>query len=60
MIVNLMKFTGTKNYVTTNDLNMAVNAAVTLERPLLVKGEAGYGKNPIGYRGFSIPTNAIV
>ena len=44
MIVNLMKFTGTKNYVTTNDLNMAVNAAVTLERPLLVKGEPGTGK----------------
>ncbi|MEE2954882.1 MAG: MoxR family ATPase [Pseudomonadota bacterium] len=39
-----MKFTGTKNYVTTNDLNMAVNAAVTLERPLLVKGEPGTGK----------------
>lgn len=44
MIVDFMKFTGTKNYVTTNDLNMAVNAAVTLERPLLVKGEPGTGK----------------
>ena len=43
MIVDFMKFTGTKNYVTTNDLNMAVNAAVTLERPLLVKGEPGTG-----------------
>lgn len=39
-----MKFTGTETYVTTDDLNMAVNAAVTLERPLLVKGEPGTGK----------------
>jgi len=39
-----MKFTGTDNYVTTDDLNMAVNAAITLERPLLVKGEPGTGK----------------
>ncbi|MBT5194957.1 MAG: MoxR family ATPase [Rhodospirillaceae bacterium] len=39
-----MKFTGTETYVTTDDLNMAVNAAVALERPLLVKGEPGTGK----------------
>ena len=39
-----MKFTGTESYVTTDDLNMAVNAAVALERPLLVKGEPGTGK----------------
>ncbi len=39
-----MKFTGTDTYVATEDLNMAVNAAVTLERPLLVKGEPGTGK----------------
>jgi MoxR-like ATPase len=39
-----MKFTGTDTYVTTDDLNMAVNAAVALERPLLVKGEPGTGK----------------
>ena len=39
-----MKFTGTNTYVTTDDLNMAVNAAVALERPLLVKGEPGTGK----------------
>lgn len=39
-----MKFTGTESYVTTEDLNMAVNAAVALERPLLVKGEPGTGK----------------
>jgi MoxR-like ATPase len=39
-----MKFTGTEAYVTTDDLNMAVNAAVALERPLLIKGEPGTGK----------------
>lgn len=39
-----MKFTGTDTYVTTDDLNMAVNAAMTLERPLLIKGEPGTGK----------------
>jgi len=39
-----MKFTGTKDYVATEDLMVAVNAAVTLERPLLVKGEPGTGK----------------
>jgi len=39
-----MKFSGTKNYVTTDDLNMAVNAAISLERPLLIKGEPGTGK----------------
>jgi MoxR-like ATPase len=39
-----MKFTGTDTYVATDDLMMAVNAAVTLERPLLVKGEPGTGK----------------
>ncbi len=38
------KFAGTKNYVATNDLTIAVNAAITLERPLLVKGEPGTGK----------------
>jgi MoxR-like ATPase len=40
----LMKFTGTKNYVATDDLKIAVNAAVTLQRPLLIKGEPGTGK----------------
>jgi MoxR-like ATPase len=39
-----MKFTGTASYVATEDLMTAVNAAVTLERPLLVKGEPGTGK----------------
>lgn len=39
-----MKFQGTKSYVATEDLKVAVNAAITLERPLLVKGEPGTGK----------------
>ncbi|TDU28070.1 MoxR-like ATPase [Panacagrimonas perspica] len=39
-----MRFEGTDNYVATDDLKMAVNAAVTLARPLLVKGEPGTGK----------------
>ena len=42
-----MKFEGTKDYVATDDLTMAVNAAVTLERPLLVKGEPGTGKTEL-------------
>ncbi len=40
----LMRFEGTKDYVATEDLRVAVNAAITLERPLLVKGEPGTGK----------------
>ncbi len=39
-----MRFSGTKDYVTTTDLSVAVDAAITLERPLLVKGEPGTGK----------------
>jgi MoxR-like ATPase len=39
-----MRFEGSKNYVATDDLKVAVNAAVALERPLLVKGEPGTGK----------------
>ena len=42
-----MQFTGTDTYVATDDLTMAVNAAVTLERPLLVKGEPGTGKTEL-------------
>ena len=39
-----MRFEGTKTYVTTEELNASVNAAITLQRPLLVKGEPGTGK----------------
>ena len=42
-----MKFTGTDSYVATDDLTIAVNAAVTQERPLLVKGEPGTGKTEL-------------
>jgi len=40
----MSRFTGTESYIATDDLRMAVNAAITLERPLLVKGEPGTGK----------------
>src|SRR5205809_6385064 len=39
-----MRFKGSEAYVSTDDLTLAVNAAITLERPLLVKGEPGTGK----------------
>lgn len=39
-----MKFEGTDNYVATDELQMAVNAAINLQRPLLIKGEPGTGK----------------
>ena len=42
-----MRFEGTEAYVATDDLKIAVNAAVTLERPLLVKGEPGTGKTEL-------------
>jgi len=41
------KFTGTSTYIATDDLTMAVNAAVTLERPILIKGEPGTGKTQL-------------
>ena len=41
------KFTGTNSYIATDDLMMAVNAAVTLERPILIKGEPGTGKTQL-------------
>ena len=44
-----MKFSGTDNYVATEDLMVAVNGAIELERPLLVKGEPGTGKTVLAY-----------
>lgn len=41
------KFTGTSSYIATDDLTMAVHAAVTLERPILIKGEPGTGKTQL-------------
>jgi len=42
-----LRFAGTDSYVATEDLTVAVNAAVALERPLLVKGEPGTGKTEL-------------
>ena len=42
-----MQFKNTENYITTEDLDMAVNAAINLEKPLLVKGEPGTGKTEL-------------
>ena len=42
-----MKFVGTKEYISTDDLSVAVNAAIVLEKPLLVKGEPGTGKTEL-------------
>ena len=44
-----MRFEGTENYVATDDLKVAVNAAVTLQRPLLIKGEPGTGKTVLAH-----------
>jgi len=44
-----MKFKGTDNYVATRELQVAVNAAIHLERPLLVKGEPGTGKTLLAH-----------
>jgi len=44
-----MRFEGTESYVATDDLQVSVNAAVTLERPLLVKGEPGTGKTVLAH-----------
>ncbi|HXC37312.1 MAG TPA: MoxR family ATPase, partial [Burkholderiales bacterium] len=42
-----MRFTGSSTYVSTEDLTLAVNAAITLQRPLLIKGEPGTGKTKL-------------
>ncbi|MGI9465463.1 MAG: AAA family ATPase, partial [Aestuariivirgaceae bacterium] len=44
-----MQFEGTDNYVATDDLQVAVNAAIVLERPLLIKGEPGTGKTVLAH-----------
>jgi len=44
-----MRFEGSKQYIATQDLRLAVNAALTLERPLLIKGEPGTGKTMLAY-----------
>ena len=44
-----MKFEGTSSYIATEDLKVAVNAAITLERPIIVKGEPGTGKTMLAH-----------
>ena len=44
-----MRFEGTESYVATDDLMVAVNASINLERPLLVKGEPGTGKTVLAH-----------
>jgi len=53
-----MRFTGSRTYVATDDLRLAVNAAITLSRPLLIKGEPGTGKTRLAEevaRGLGVP-----
>ena len=45
------RFEGTEDYIATEDLKVAVNAAVALERPLLIKGEPGTGKTVLAEIG---------
>lgn len=45
----MLRFAGTDTYVATQDLQVAVNAAIALERPLLVKGEPGTGKTILAH-----------
>jgi MoxR-like ATPase len=47
--VTVMKFEGTSDYIATEDLRVAVNAAIVLERPLLIKGEPGTGKTVLAH-----------
>ncbi|MCO6440294.1 MAG: MoxR family ATPase, partial [Nitrococcus mobilis] len=44
-----MKFTGTDRYIASEDLRVAVNAAIALQRPLLIKGEPGTGKTILAH-----------
>jgi MoxR-like ATPase len=55
-----MKFEGTSDYIATEDLRVAVNAAIVLERPLLIKGEPGTGKTVLAHEVASaLETNLL-
>ncbi len=47
--LSIMKFEGTSSYIATEDLKVAVNAAITLERPIIIKGEPGTGKTMLAH-----------
>lgn len=47
--IQYMKFTGTKNYIAAEDLQLAVNASIAMEKPLLIKGEPGTGKTLLAH-----------
>ena len=55
-----MRFQGTDTYIATEDLQMAVNAAVTLERPLLIKGEPGTGKTMLAEEVAAAPGRPLI
>ena len=58
----MSRFEGTSNYIATDDLKVAVNAAVALERPLLIKGEPGTGKTVLAYelaRALNLPVAVV-
>jgi MoxR-like ATPase len=49
LLARYMKFTGTSSYIATRDLQIAVEASITLQKPLLIKGEPGTGKTLLAY-----------
>jgi len=55
-----MKFTGTKNYIATKELQIAVNAAIHLQKPLLIKGEPGTGKTLLAHEIASAMQKPII
>jgi len=56
----MTRFTGTETYIATEDLMMAVNAAITLERPLLIKGEPGTGKTMLALEVANALTRPLI
>ena len=55
-----MHFDGSQNYITTKDLAVAVNAAIVLERPLLIKGEPGTGKTVLAHEIAKATNSALI
>ena len=58
----MSRFEGAERYVATEDLKIAVNAAIALERPLLIKGEPGTGKTVLAYevaKALDVPQNTM-